>query len=625
MVICRVGLVGLGWVGGSSLLRLSMKSVFSLSRSENGNRWCWALSQPPNILTTHLSTLSSNMGSSNTKVKCLVRPGQSGKTRTMQELIFEYADRAKISHGEGSTPLNIVICSNNRSLVHQTTVRMDNDLYDGGESVTSEDSESGPANAVVDGSCFSWVSGTRGVVTPKELAWDVLSGKITMIVCCANKKRIDYVYELISHLDKTSAYRNKINVWIDEADESINMWSRPSVDATRMDVVSEVTLVSATFNSILAMYERIHVLAYADTHPECYHKVTDCEQVKNDAAGNAADYLAAVLPTLNPKSGMRLFAPGDMKVSSHGDVASFLVERGFAVLVLNGAEKQIRMPNGSFIKIDQTTHEEIGRQVARLYRENNLDRMPFAVTGHQCIGRGLTFQNQDFLFTAGVIPTISGAAMAYQTACRMAGNIRGLPGYKQVPLVMTTKMWDTITSQENTAVNLARIVHERGLADVGIEEFVEAGYDVNAAPPTPMFVGDKKGGGLGAKLNENASIEKFKTMEELLDRWNEIVKTQAAKGVKSSGKPRIPRKCATTGKYKCSIGGESGVQSAYDIEKFATGTKSWGAGLSGAKPGQLIQRVYAGYKGDAPVFFLRWTYAMPAPGGVRGLFAPRRV
>ena len=420
------------------------------------------------------------MGSSNSKVQCLLRPGQSGKTKKMQDLIREYADLANLFHGEGTTPLDIVICSNNRSLAHQTTVRMNNDLFES-ESIEDDDSDDAPAETQLTGSCFSWVSGTKGVVKPEHLAWDIVTGKVSMVVCCAHKKRLDYLYLLLTKLNEFPGYRSKVNVWIDEADASIKLWSRPGVDVTLLSSVETVTLVSATFNTILKKYERIHVLGDPVTYPPSYHKVADCIQTADDEPGDAAAYLAAVLAK-NPQlvqPGIRLFAPGDHIKVSHNDVANHLLGRGFAVLVLNGSEKRIRLPGTepSIVLADNagSEPEEIGRQMARLYHEHNLARFPFAVTGHQCVGRGLTFQNENFLFDFGIVPHISDPAMAYQTACRMAGNIRFLPGYKQVPLVTTSRMWTVILRQEAFAVNLARIVKERNLLDVGADEFAEAG------------------------------------------------------------------------------------------------------------------------------------------------------
>jgi hypothetical protein len=428
-----------------------------------------------------------NMGSSNTKVQCLLRPGQSGKTRTVQDLIREYEGYAELFLGRDALPLNIVICSNNRHLVHQTTVRMNTDLFD--ESEGSELSDEGPADAQVNGSCFSWVSGTKGVISPGELAFNIITGKVSMVVCCAHKKRLDYVYELVAKLNEFPGYRSKVNIWIDEADASIKLWGKPEMDITRLSNVQTVTLVSATFNTILKKYERLRVLGYAVTHPECYHKVGDCVGVTEDenAMSGALPYLTAVLDK-HPEMlvpGVRVFAPGDHVKSSHDEVASLLVRKGCAVLVLNGSEKRIRMPGGA-ASIVLAEHmapepEEIGRQVARLYREYNLSRFPFAVTGHHCVGRGLTFQNADFLFDFGVVPHISDPAMAYQTACRLAGNIRTLPGYKPATLVMASRMWQTVLRQEAFAVNLARIVKERNLPDVGVEEFDEAAGIVSTA------------------------------------------------------------------------------------------------------------------------------------------------
>jgi len=429
------------------------------------------------------------MGSLNSKVQCLLRPGQSGKTRKMQELIREYEGYADLFLGPGTNPLNIVITSNNIALSEQTSTRMNRDLYET-ESVDSDDDKI--ADAQVNGTCFSWTSGSKGMKMSEDALFGlIVRQKIAMIVCCANKRRLTYIYNLLKMLNEYPAYRPRINVWIDEADASIKLWSNPALDITALPNVTCVTLVSATFNSVLKKYERLRILGCAETHPEVYHRVSDCIQEAdasalgcrteiNDRVHSSADYLAAVLakhPEWNAP-GTKLFAPGNHVQSSHDENASFLVKRGFAVLVLNGNEKAIRLPYGLLpIRLEDTRSdepEEIGVQVARLYKERNLKQFPFAVTGHMCVGRGLTFQNEQFLFDAGVIPYINDPAMAYQTACRLAGNIKKILGYRPSTIVASPKMMQTILRQEMFAVNLARIVHERKLEDVGIEEFNEA-------------------------------------------------------------------------------------------------------------------------------------------------------
>jgi hypothetical protein len=448
------------------------------------------------------------MGSSNSKVQCLLRPGQSGKTRTVQDIIREYEEYAKIFLPDGNLPINVVIVSNNRSLVHQTTVRMNKDLF---EDTIDSDSDSVSADAHVEGNCFSWVSGTKdSTITPEHLAFQILSNQVSMVVCCAHKKRFDYLFKLIGLL-KAGQLRRRVNLWIDEADASINLWSRPEFDVTLLPNVGKVTLVSATFNSILKKYERLHVLGYAVTHLPIYHKVTDCVVEEDNTKGDALAYLEAALERhpgwLNP--GMRMFAPGDHTQSSHDELATLLVEKGCAVLILNGARKCILVPNASPIKLADhvipANPEEIGKLMARLYHEYNLSRFPFAVTGHDCVGRGLTFQNDTFVFNdnkpnsvdivvptfifdVGIVPHINDHAMAYQTACRLAGNIKNFNGYKASTLVMSEKMWTIVRRQEMFAVNLAKIVQSRNLEDVGQEEFDEAaGEDGRDYELSPTF------------------------------------------------------------------------------------------------------------------------------------------
>lgn len=420
--------------------------------------------------------------------KCLLRPGQSGKTRKIQELMREYESYADLFLGPAHNPLNIIITSNNIALSHQTSTRMNHDMYET-ESIDSDDDKI--ANAQIIGNCFSWTSGSKGGMKVDELFAKIIQKEITMIVCCANKRRIDYIFLLIKKLNKFQEYRPKVNVWIDEADASIKLWSNPEVNMSSLPNVQSVILVSATFNSILKKYHRLRIIGCAETHPEVYHKIADCIQEVDISAlagrteitervHSSSDFLEAVLAR-HPewtRPGIKMFAPGNHVQTSHDENASMLVKRGFAVLVLNGNEKAIRLPHGlPSIQLQDNQAdepEEIGVQIARLYDERNLRQFPFAITGHMCVGRGLTFQNEKFLFDCGVIPFINDAAMVYQTACRMVGNIKKLPGYKPSTIVASQKMMTTILRQEMFAVNLARIVHERNLYDVGIEEFNEA-------------------------------------------------------------------------------------------------------------------------------------------------------
>jgi hypothetical protein len=418
------------------------------------------------------------MGSANSKIECLIKPGQSGKTRTMQQRIKEYEEWSEL-WGDGKSAISIVICSNNKKLVDQTTARMNTDLFESASTVSNE-SDTDSDDKIV-GTCFSWSSGTKKTnVSTDALAWKILNNEIGMIVCCAHKTRLAYLFKLLSDLNRSSLFDRKINVFIDEADESIKLWSNPAVDVTNLTKVTSVMLVSATFNSVVKKYGRIRIVPLVETYnPETYSKVSDCKILEDETVGTACDYLKGVFAKHEEtlmKPGVRLFAPGNIQKVSHYDVAEFLRSKGYAVMILNGDRKCIVKPDGSEISIadhmDEDKPEEIGKVMTRIYYDNGLDKGLFAITGQLCLGRGLTFQNERFLFDFGIIPTITDPANAYQCACRMAGNIKKVVGYRQATLVTTMKMRQTILQQENVAATLARRIHEGEIpADVGEEEF----------------------------------------------------------------------------------------------------------------------------------------------------------
>jgi hypothetical protein len=98
-------------------------------------------------------------------------------------------------------------------------------------------------------------------------------------------------------------------------------------------------------------------------------------------------------------------------------------------------------------------------------------------------------------------------------------------------------------------------------------------------------------------------VNEFKSMEDLNVYWKDISK--------SSKNCLTPRR-NEYGKYTCALGSKSSVHTVSDIRsrRYDTGTHEWGSGITDFKDkpsGSYIARVYAGYDGEIPVFFLRWT------------------
>lgn len=404
---------------------------------------------------------------------CLWKPAQSGKTRTIQEIIR--ANDGMRSH------LNIIICSNNRGLVAQTRARMHNDMYAVDDDMSVDEDWNGD-DAVV-GGVYSWMSGTKKTnITARDLALRVLMNEVSMVVCCSHKARFRYLHELLSLLERAN-YSKEVNVWIDEADVSVRYWSG-EFDFTRFACVDNVYPVSATFGAVFDYYERIRVMPFPETHPRCYRGLTDCEFVEMDAPGGGSGaYLDAVLAA-HPEiaqAGMRLFVPGDIERATHDAIARYLTARGFIVLVLNGVEKGFRFPDGRVVPIelpvDDDAPEELSKKLADAYVEYDMECYPFAVTGQLCLGRGITFQSNGFLFDFAILAEMKDDANAYQCAARVLGNTADFDNGFPVTVYTTPRMRAKIERQERIAKNIARRVHEEEWVDVGEEEVRQAAGD----------------------------------------------------------------------------------------------------------------------------------------------------
>jgi len=426
------------------------------------------------------------------KTKCLYLPAQSGKTRKVEDIIREKQEYSQLFD---ETDINIIISANNKLLVEQTRTRMTNDL--------ATDSEPGSNDACIKGNVFSWMSGTKeNNISPHALAFDLVMNKIDMVVICAHPIRMRYLNEAIDLVHQFASVhpcKKKINIWVDEADKSINLWSKYE-KIVSLSLINQVTLVSATFGSVIARYKEIRVLPYLDTHPKCYRRLVDMTKVAVDiVASSSIDYIKSILErTVDDHGekklcapGMRGFIPGDITKDSHNEIAEMLFKQyNFVVIVINGDRKEILVPGEEPIDMTQfftlengEVGEEFNVQLAKLYKENNWNRFPLAITGFYCISRGITFQcdandhgiHDGFLFDYGIIPTnITNKSEAYQIMARLFGNIGDFINWKPCDIYTSSAMFTRVTKQEEIAVNLARIVAERHNEMVGKREISEA-------------------------------------------------------------------------------------------------------------------------------------------------------
>lgn len=546
------------------------------------------------------------MGTNISKMRCLYLPAQSGKTRKIEDNIRLFKELS-IFYGT-PTDINIVISANNKLLVHQTTSRLKSNLC------SSSDEDEEESNAVITGNIFSWTSGTNKTnISVKDLAWDILADSVEMVIVCAHSKRMNYIGELINLLAASRNFKKKVNFWIDEADRSIKLWSNAKFDSIlSLPLVNQVTLVSATHDSIFDKYKRVKVMPFKDTFPDCYRRLSDSKQIICDyPCSEAADYIHHVIKKIPAEAliGKRFFTPGNFTRESHDKVADVLGNLGFAVIVLNGLRKELIIPGipsidlQPFFKVSDPDEipPEFNQTLSRIYNERKLSQYPFAITGFLCVERGITFQcgpeddHDGFLFDAAIIPPISDAAEAYQTMARVFGNVGHYPKYKPCRIWSTSTNFEMIQHQEEVAVNIARIVNEYHLCDVGKEELAwaakEGGCECNHCQKIETR----------ASANENDFEYEFKEFTTL-EAANVYIK-------------QIPRAQTRTpevnkdGFIETSTDKGPEIITYDNVMKICLGKKTANFDPKKMVTGQNVQRFYVGYKDvedpTSAVFFVR--------------------
>jgi len=515
-----------------------------------------------------------------TQCKMLYLPAQSGKTRKMEKLIKKSIKKNK---KKGRACCNFIISDNNIALTSQTTARVNNDLATG-------------EKAVIEGGIFSWTSASgtckmseelslKCNISVGELAWNISSGKVDTVVLCAHPTRFKYLRELITELCESDTFTKKINIFIDEADKSIKQWSK-YISLLEYGQLGEVVLISATIDSIIKKYGTVRVLGYSETYPESYRGFKDSTKIVIDTKGvsvqDALDVLKANPKLMRP--GKKGFIPMDVAKDTHDSLDLELRKLGFAVMTINGERKEIYTPDrpepidiSSHIKCDHEGYPiEMNVVLAKFYNELELWNYPFGLTGRLCVGRGVTFQSNDTESQEGVVidyeilPDISSADEAYQTAARGFGNVVRA---KDLLIFASKHTLDKIESREKMAMNTAKMAEGKYIM---VDKYVLKQAQTSCV----------------------VNMEPYDSFEQMAERW-----------IALTGEKLRNQLTYDDGVYRCALGEESAVHTVDEIlsRKYDKGTHEWGSGFGKKKSGEYVRRIYAGYNEDGSVtFFLRW-------------------
>jgi len=436
-----------------------------------------------------------------TQSKMLYLPAQSGKTGKMEELIIEEKNKNG-THGD----CNFIISDNNLVLTSQTRARVTKDLGEGEEPIIEE-------------GIFSWTSApgecklsedlsVKCKLSVEGLAYYITVDKVDTVIMCAHPTRFKYLAKLIYMLCKDGKFKKKINIWIDEADKSIKLWSKPECTSLlENSQVSMVTFISATIDSIIAKYKEIKLIPYSVTYPSCYRGFKDSKRrVLSELSGDSVEDALDILHSQNLlRPGKRGFVPMDITTDTHNLLDAELRKMGVSTMVLNGHRKEIYVPGidgARSITYDITNDMkynesgviiEISLFLAQFYKMFHLEKFAFVVTGHRCLSRGVTFQsnknedNDGFIFDYEILPDIKSPPEAYQTAARGFGNVIRT---KKLRLYASESMLRKIEKQEKMVINTPKMAHDGGYEMIDKARLKEAQTlgDPKFTTPKRMFL-----------------------------------------------------------------------------------------------------------------------------------------
>lgn len=449
-------------------------------------------------------------------------PAQSGKTRKMTELINKWKTIMSISESSSSN-INIIFTSNTKLLAKQTEKRI-HDEVDVDNSATSpdlstisdlsddeQDDDDDSLSITIDSidkdfnNTIAWTHSKKCKLSVNDMFSKVTSddeNEINNIICCTNKTRMKHVLDLIVMLNKKYERRNlqkKLNIWIDEADSCISTWEhfRPKCEKLGLiqsGFLQNIVLISAT---MFRVYDHLHSVGiepnlrtYENTHAPTYHGYHEsiiCSHYSKNA--NKPDiHFENILQNESELSapGIRLFAPGNKSRQSHEQVCEVLIRHGFNVLIINGPNKEFRMQDGTVICISDELDEklEIANILNNKYHELEMYKKPFAVTGHLCVGRGITFAskigNNEFMFTHGIIPEVTNGDEGYQIVARCCGNIKTFDTYAIPKLFVSERSDKLIREQERVAIDFAKKYFVEGTIEPTIKVTPQVLKDVYA-------------------------------------------------------------------------------------------------------------------------------------------------
>lgn len=388
-----------------------------------------------------------------TRQSWIIKPEQSGKTFHMIKLMLD-------SLIKGS-PFHLILCDNSLLLNNQTCERVLSKYSYHSNHVILNLSSSDKAD----------------IHSANDLYANVMDNKRTSpvggVTMCSNSFRWADMLNIITRLNDEIILKRlnftSIKVWVDEADKYKNVINMIG-DLQKQIPILEAYFITATpiSNPVNDNFE-MNIIPLNRTVSDGYRgwNPSDLELEIFDSTLDTISFVEMILQNNRDQicPGSKWFIPAERTIKSHHAMRDLLCNYGFATIIINGDGVALYLSSnpkiGKYIKQDRKSPDTFLGIIKKAFIENNLDNVPLAITGYNCVSRGITLSDPLFQFDCSILSYILNAQEASQLAGRLKKDSTGWKEIK-IPKVYTTKEFNKVaTEMEIISRSLATIAYEK--------------------------------------------------------------------------------------------------------------------------------------------------------------------
>lgn len=364
----------------------------------------------------------------------IVKPEQSGKTFVMIKKINEFLEEDMKSK---EITVNFIMSDNNLLLTKQTKERVKKDLnmY---------------CLPNIDEPYIEFSSSSKK--NNKHIVRDEIEEGCRNVICCTNGKRVEDIEWIIKKLNMRSNDDYNFKIWMDEVDKFETYIQTIFIPLTQKNKNIDVYMLTATPQRLFNKFGEVRTMALENTTLPTYHGWNDNNIIIMEYEGeDSVEFARKIANEMKHNNqlvpGSKGYVPSSTKKESHYNMRDMFLVKGVAVFVVNGDGIELTLPNeNKTIDVIPKKNKELCKHILELYEKHNVSRWPCIITGALCIGRGISIQTPDFMFSFGILSNCSKKSEVSQNAGRLKGNMKDWKGYSP-PTVYTTQKFNKIADQ----------------------------------------------------------------------------------------------------------------------------------------------------------------------------------